>query len=313
MAHEEKDPFRLPDFPSVSRDVARAFGPFAIEVAAAPDSDIRAFARDTLPDFDDRQDAFLRGVCCTDAERELFLGAEQKSDAWRRSRMHRVTGSRLGKFIGRSAWGNAQDAMREMLWDTSIPTNADMQRGIDREPITRDALLEALRARGDDVTDITEWGLYVSKAAPIFGHSTDGNIERGDGTFEQIEIKNPRRIARNSLGEGIIKEEYQMQMVLGVALLIDRYGAERCSRNCVFVQDVEGEQFLRTDFIVTPELEREVLGKAAHAYYQEYVPRALLAQEGIIRHGDTFPTTDVGVVRVPPSGEPIDERLLGFL
>lgn len=152
---------------------------------------------------------------------------EQLSDFWHKARICRVTGSRLGGFVGHSIFTNPEKTAREITGIfKNVPSFSSqklMKRGIIVEPYAREWY-----ARQNNIK-IEEIGLAVPKWDVRFGSSVDGII----GNEAICEIKVPYKMYehlkqysyRKSLGETFDKfyhdhiwSTHYDQMQLGMAV-----------------------------------------------------------------------------------------------
>ena len=138
--------------------------------------------------------------------------APQRSEAWYRARLGKVTGSRVAEATARtkSGWGAAREVyMVELMTErlTGIPMDsfrsAAMQWGVDMEPQAR-----AAYAFHTDV-DVVEVGFAAHPVLAMAGCSPDGLI--GSEGMLQIKCPNPRT-HMNTLLTGEIDPDYIKQM-----------------------------------------------------------------------------------------------------
>lgn len=123
----------------------------------------------------------------------LMVEAEQRSPEWFAARLGRVTGSKAQAVFGKTKKGERTaeyDKYMDQLVAEILTANgaediyftADMQRGVDLEPVARDAAATALGMQ------IRETGFLAHKTLRA-GSSLDGDIEDFRAV---VEIKCPR-------------------------------------------------------------------------------------------------------------------------
>ena len=140
---------------------------------------------------------------------------EQRTDEWYSARIGKITASRIGGINAKPQKGNAlNNTLTELLSErlTGLPkdtkTNADMQWGIDCEPLARQAYGLAT------FQTVVETGLIDHPAIPMSGASPDGLVGK-DGL---IEIKCPTSPKHtNTLLTGQVPSEYMPQITWQLA------------------------------------------------------------------------------------------------
>ncbi len=140
---------------------------------------------------------------------------EQRTDEWYSARIGKITASRIGGINAKPQKGNAlNNTLTELLSErlTGLPkdtkTNADMQWGIDCEPLARQAYELAT------FQTVVETGLIDHPAIPMSGASPDGLVGK-DGL---IEIKCPTSPKHtNTLLTGQVPSEYMPQITWQLA------------------------------------------------------------------------------------------------
>ena len=140
---------------------------------------------------------------------------EQRTDEWYSARIGKITASRIGGINAKPQKGNAlNNTLTELLSErlTGLPkdtkTNADMQWGIDCEPLARQAYGLAT------FQTVAETGLIDHPAIPMSGASPDGLVGK-DGL---IEIKCPTSPKHtNTLLTGQVPSEYMPQITWQLA------------------------------------------------------------------------------------------------
>lgn len=112
---------------------------------------------------------------------------KQGTDEWLRSRLGRVSGTRIGAFMGVSPWITRDQAILDMVQEIKtgtwkkIPVNAPMQWGRDKEPIALAAYQKI------SFEEVEEASIYTHPQREKFVVSPDGLIGK-DG---YLEIKCP--------------------------------------------------------------------------------------------------------------------------
>ena len=140
---------------------------------------------------------------------------EQRTDEWYSARIGKITASRIGGINAKPKKGNALNStLVELLSErlTGLPTdtktNADMQWGIDCEPLARQAYELAT------FQTVVETGLIDHPTIPMSGASPDGLV----GKYGLIEIKCPKSPTHtNTLLTGQVPSEYMPQITWQLA------------------------------------------------------------------------------------------------
>jgi hypothetical protein len=120
----------------------------------------------------------------------------QKSNEWKNLRYHIVGASNAEAAVDESRFKTSDDLAHMMNSKIDTPTNEDMERGVQDEPILRDWYKDSHNC------DVEEIGLAVLKENKRVGCSTDGLVFDLDSSGRRtqqdacgcIEIKSVRKI-----------------------------------------------------------------------------------------------------------------------
>lgn len=112
----------------------------------------------------------------------------QRTDAWHQARKGKISGTAAGVIMGNNKYQTEADLIRQMVREargaeSEFVMTADVQRGIDREPVTLS------RAESELGILFSEVGFVLHPDYDFIGCSPDGISETSG-----IEIKNPRSI-----------------------------------------------------------------------------------------------------------------------
>lgn len=143
---------------------------------------------------------------------------EQRTDEWFNARLGKFTASQISRLLGKETLKTTKQSIDTYAFEKAVESiygkeeqdyiSADMQRGIDLEPLAF-SLFKDLK--GYEFIDVTECGFF--KYEENAGASPDGLVS--DNSI--LEIKCPRRdkffkIVANGLEEIDLKYMAQMQM-----------------------------------------------------------------------------------------------------
>jgi len=254
------------------------------EVQAVMTRTMDAVARDLVPDYETRKAAFLKRFHAQSADTLAIRNMEQRGNAWKMARSHRITGSVAGSWMGYNPYCNLRTAIKQRLYSKSAPPNAHMQRGVRLEPIALQLFTDKLRAEnpGADI-EVFEAGLCVMEDPEYhcFGYSPD-MIVKVDGVYYLGEIKAP-----NGKFYASTPLMYRAQMQMGMWMLRSIFGVPTEFQSCHFVQILEqpdGSHELKCQ--VEPydaQFTEHMMGELKRLWEEEYVPRVILKDAALLK------------------------------
>ena len=254
------------------------------EVQAVITRSMDDVARGLVSDYEDRKAAFLKRFHEQSADTLAIRNMEQRGNAWKMARSHRITGSVAGSWMQYNPYCSLRSAIKQRLYSKSLPPNAHMQRGVRLEPIAVQLFTEKLQAENPGAEiEVTEAGLCVMDEPEYhcFGYSPD-MIIRVNGVYYLGEIKAP-----NGKFYASTPLMYRAQMQMGMWMLRSIFGVPDQFQSCHFVQILEhsdGSHELKCQ--VEPydaQFTEHMMRELKRLWEVEYVPRVILKDAGLLK------------------------------
>ena len=254
------------------------------DVQAVVTRTMDAVAADLLSDYAKRKEEFLKRFHQQSADTLAIRNMEQRGNAWKMARSHRITGSVAGSWMQYNPYCNLRTAIKQRLYSTSAPPNKHMQRGVRLEPIALQLFTERLRAENPGAEiEVFETGLCVMDDPDFhcFGYSPD-MIVRVNGVYHLGEIKAP-----NGKFYPTTPLMYRAQMQMGMWMLRSIFGVPNEFQSCHFVQILEQEdgshELLCQIEPYDAQFTEHMMGELKRLWDEEYLPRVILKDAGLLK------------------------------
>lgn len=224
------------------------------------------------------------------------MNTPQRTPEWIKWRSNRMTASNYGSAAGHNPHSTPRQLLKSLLWNT-FQGNAATEYGTKNEPVAAKVFEDYTRAELQRHNPQHEAsylypGLIICQKHPWLAVSPDGLpcLHYADGTSVRylLEIKCP---FAKKLYPHI--PHYYFDQIQGIMAILKL-------PFCDFVVWTPTVTQIRR-YAFDPEYWKKVLYPRLHTFYfQEYLPRLILKQEGRLRPGELEPSLDLGQVDRPP-------------
>ena len=230
------------------------------------------------PEMEKKKQDFLERLKVDSGKVSRIMNVEQRSDEWLDARKARLTGSVFGSALGHNKHNTARQLLKELLWK-SFEGNPATRHGTENEPKVQKLYEQFVEKHFKEKCSFYYPGLIVCEKHPWLAGSPDGLPLIGALRL-LLEIKCP--FYKKSYPH--IPHYYydQIQGIMGILKL----------PYCDFVtwsKDV----FQIRRFKFDPDYWNKVMFPGLEAFYMnEYLPRLILKEEGVLKHNELEPAVD---------------------
>ena len=234
---------------------------------------------------------YMEKLKVTSQEVQHIMGIAQRDPEWIKQRHGRMTASNYGSAAGHNPYTSPRKLLMSLLWDT-FKGNKATEYGNQNESVCAklyEQFMNSKALRDGDTVEYFYPGLIICQKEPWLAVSPDGLpcIKMIDGTVTRflLEIKCP---FTKKLYPHI--PHYYFDQIQGIMAILKL-------PFCDFVVwTPEKTQIRRYNF--DPTYWKQVLYPRLHSFYfEEFLPRIILKEEGLLKEGELEISISVKVQR----------------
>lgn len=252
-----------------------------------------------MPNMEEKKQEFLQSLAVTPEQAEHIMNEPQRTDLWKKHRQGRMTASNYGTAAGHNKYSTPRKLLMNLLWE-DFKGNAATEHGTKYEPVAAQFYEKWIQqmyqlphdhphrlkiippAMSELVFDsrpqVDYPGLMVCPELPWLAVSPDG-LPRMNGLKFLLEIKCP---FSKQLYPYI--PHYYFDQIQGIMAILKL-------PFCDFVVWTPQSTQIRRYKYDPIYWEKVLMPKLQHFYMNEYLPRIILKQNGLLLQGQLEPKT----------------------
>lgn len=253
------------------------------------------------PEMEEKKRIYLEQLKVTPEEVQRIMNIEQRSEEWLQARKGRMTASNYGAAANHNKYCSPRTLLKQLLWK-SFTGNAATEYGTKNEPVASDVYERFMRkyldsnGKSDVSFKVSYPGLIICEKHPWIACSPDGLPLEGSLRF-LLEIKCP---FRGKIYPHI--PHYYFDQIQGIMGLLQL-------PFCDFVVWTPTQTSIRRYAFDKKYWCKVLFPRLKTFYMDEYLPRLLLKEEGVLKEDELEPAMhidleDVSIPILVPDPDP---------